>query len=282
MGNAQQAFSTANGNTRLSIATNPAPVPVYTRQSRWQYSSPNTDAMNAWENRTIWLNGLSVEITGEDVDGHGAIRVHIRWDEPVVDRDVRWTGRIVLDNDADDPWNRQSRIVVAPGRHIYLDRGLSPTQDEAFPDTETIFPFGASSVYPPGLDLQSGQLFTEPTVMTVKAGTKLHLRRNARLWVQNGSTLIVEPGAEVHLEPGAAILEGAGGGQLLIGGVVRKLGDIDGNGCVDRQDLRLMLAAIVSGGPSPFLDLDENGSVDLADAFVLVTHFTNRFGAPCP
>jgi hypothetical protein len=282
LGNAaEQAFSAANGKTRMSISTNPAPVPVYTRESRSAYASPNTSPIEDWENRTIWLNGLSVEVLQENVDGHGAVKVQIRWDDSLLDRDVRWTGNVVLDNDAADPWKRQAKVVVADGRNLYLDRGLSPTVDVAKPDFETIYPTGEASVYPAGLSPETGRLFTEPTVMTVKAGTKIHLGRGARLWIQNGSTLNVEPGAEVQLEPGADIVQGVGGGTQSIGGTIRRFGDLNGDACVDRFDLSVLLHELVSGQDDPFHDLNEDGHVDVRDALTLMRFFSKPLGRSC-
>jgi hypothetical protein len=278
----RQAFSARNGYTKLSLATNPAPVPVYTLRSGAGYATPYLGAIEEWENRTIWLNGLSVEILEENADGRGAMLVRVRWDETLVDHDVRWTGQIVLQNDADDPWHRQSKIVVDASKHVYLDRGLSPTREAAAPNAEFVFPFGRASVYPSGLRQEYGRLFTAPTVFTMKNGTKIHLRRNARLWVQNGSTFQVEVGAQVQLEPGAKILAGAGGGILNLFGDVRPFGDLDGNACVDREDFALLVRETFWGPRDPFHDLTEDGRVDLLDAWLLTTFYTNRFGRPCP
>ncbi len=276
-----QAFSFANGKTELSIATNPAPVPVYTLRSTYGYADPYLGRIEDWENRTIWLNGLSIRLLAENVDGHGAIKVAIRWDDDLVDRDVRWTGRIVLDNDAADPWHRQSRVIVGDFRSLTLDRGYSPTRDVANDFPETIYPQGDPHVFPPGLEVETGPLFTDPTVMTVKSGTKLHLHRHAKLVVENGSTLQVDTGAEVQLEPGAAIVEGPGGGVVHVDGIVRRFGDLDGNGCVDYRDFRMLWNEIRSGIENPFHDLNEDGHVNFQDAFVLAGFYTKPFGARC-
>jgi hypothetical protein len=282
LGNAaDQAFSAANGKNRISIATNPAPVPVYTRESLDGYSGPNTRAIEDWENRTIWLNGLSIEILDEHADPHGAVKIRVRWDNSLVDHDVRWTGNIVLDNDSHDPWQRQSKVIVAPDQNLYLDRGLSPTMDVAKTSPESIYPYGEPSIYPPGLNSETGRLFTEPTVMTMKSGTKIHLRANARLWIQNGSTLNIEPGAEVQLEPGAAIVQGVGGGSQSIGGTIRMFGDLNGDACVDRADLYALAREVGNGIADPFHDLNEDGHVDVKDAQVLTHFFTRPFGRPC-
>jgi Dockerin type I domain len=59
-------------------------------------------------------------------------------------------------------------------------------------------------------------------------------------------------------------------------------GDLDGNGCIDRSDLSIILSHIRSPEePDPSYDLNGDGSVNIADARYLVTLFTNPRGAPC-
>lgn len=304
-GDAGDTFNIATGKRRLSIGTNPAPVPVYTMATDVAINGtiiPNTqfDPRNppSYDNRTIWLNGLSVEITNELFLGSlgNGVYVRIRWDDYKVAQDARWSGNIVLQNDAVDPLQRQSRVILAQGRNLYLDRGLSPAQHVANATAEQIdFPAVPSPVYPAAFAAEAGQLFTQPTTLTIRPGAKLHLARNAVLWLLNGSTLNVEVGAEILLEPGAEIRQGPGGGTCMVGGnavdcqarsgAIHMLGDLSTpatplNNCVDLNDLRGLLAAL--GGPvNPFLDLNEDNRTDIADARTLVTFFTNAFGAPC-
>lgn len=59
-------------------------------------------------------------------------------------------------------------------------------------------------------------------------------------------------------------------------------GDLNGDGCVDRRDLNLLLAAIHSPGTQDSVyDLNGDGKVDIVDARKLVTLFSNPLGAPC-
>lgn len=292
-GDDQDAFSFKTGNTKLSIGTNPAPVPVYTNTSNNWFSglTPASLTGASYENRTIWLNGLSIEILDEininNSSDKKVIVVQVRWDDYLIENDVRWTGNIVLQNDDNDPLKRKSRIILAEGKNLYLDRGLSPTQDIANLAAETIeIPTNGGSIYPSGLGVESGRLFTEPTHLLVKAGTKLHLERNSTLWLLNKSTLEVEAGAEVHLEPGASIQVGVGSSEnnKKINGVVRNFGDLDNppDGCVDRNDLRTLLTVIRSKNGSVFYDLNEDNKIDIADARKLVNYFSNSRGKSCP
>jgi hypothetical protein len=64
-------------------------------------------------------------------------------------------------------------------------------------------------------------------------------------------------------------------------------GDFTGNGCVDRDDLALLLA-VTRGQAEPGaelatrLDVNGDGKIDIADARRLATMFSRPAGAPCP
>jgi hypothetical protein len=87
--------------------------------------------------------------------------------------------------------------------------------------------------------------------------------------------------------------EVSAGGKNMLGAkiVIRAIGeivepplkgDLDGNGCLDKVDLDIILAAI--RGPEPrdaALDLNGDGVVNIADSRYLVMHFTNLGGTPC-
>ena len=188
-GDASDAFNSINGN-KLSIATNPAPVPVYTLRNIDGFPRTIEPLPAGFDNRTIFLNGLSVEITGENVDGNGAIELTIKWDDYLVDNDVRWCGNIVLKNDALDPLSRQNQIILDNNKSILLDQGLSPTRPLTM-DT-----------------LDDGTfLFAEPTILTLDSGTKTIIKPGGELRVVNGSTLRIKSGA---------IIEVQGDGQIVI------------------------------------------------------------------
>ncbi|MBP7400374.1 MAG: hypothetical protein KA954_12355, partial [Chitinophagales bacterium] len=202
---------TLSGNNRLSIATNPSPVSVYTYISNL-YDPLYPALKNSWENDTIWLNGLNIEISAETTNttiGGKDITVDISWDNYSVDNDVRWCGNIVLQNDVNDPLSRQSQIILEEGKVIKLERGKSPTQHiaEEMIDDEWIF--------------------TKPTTLTLKTGTKTTLKKNSCLLVNENSTLLIKSGAEIIIEEGAQ-LHAENGGQIIIeAGAIVKLSQIN-------------------------------------------------------
>jgi hypothetical protein len=57
--------------------------------------------------------------------------------------------------------------------------------------------------------------------------------------------------------------------------------DLNGDCCVDRMDLEVLLGKIRSHATDPSFDLNHDGKVDIADARFLLLHFTNPSGSPC-
>jgi hypothetical protein len=59
-------------------------------------------------------------------------------------------------------------------------------------------------------------------------------------------------------------------------------GDLDSNGCVDRDDYNIIVADVRDGEPNnPDYDLNDDGVVNIADARYLATLFTNPRGGAC-
>ncbi len=58
-------------------------------------------------------------------------------------------------------------------------------------------------------------------------------------------------------------------------------GDLNGDGCIDRVDARLLLTQIRAGSTDPALDLNGDGSVNISDARKLTSLFTNTHGQSC-
>jgi len=195
-GDWMDAFSFATGKYKLSVATNPAPVPVYTyaydlEQNRPYFKKDSKES--SYENRTIWLNGLSIEILDEQsqVNGSPALRLRIRWDDYLVNESVRWCGNIKLSPNITDA--TKPSLVLDKRRQILLDRGRSPTQHLAypFPDTTEIW-------------------FTDTTVFTVLSGSVIEMGERSSVILQNGSRLILESGSRLSMEPGARIVVNRG------------------------------------------------------------------------
>ncbi|PLX09276.1 MAG: hypothetical protein C0596_01615 [Marinilabiliales bacterium] len=101
MGTSYCAFKEGD---KIGIGTNPPSTPLYTyRSSDISSTSYYTNPTNT-DNRKIHLNGLSIEVIDEMVNGD--IKVRIRWDNYDVDEDARWCGDIVLREEVNlTSWN---------------------------------------------------------------------------------------------------------------------------------------------------------------------------------
>jgi len=188
-GDWKDAFCHATGNTKISIATNPPSTPVYTYATNYEYG---TYALikgkpASFENRIIWLNGLSVEILDENVFGNGEIKVKIRWDDYVVDKNVRWCGNIVLSpNDFD---TLKPSLVLEKKKKIVLDRGTTPT-----------FPVAKEK------DSEGNWIFSDTTTLTLKKNSYTILKSGSALILEKGSRLIMEKGSKIEIEKKARII----------------------------------------------------------------------------
>ncbi|SDK74324.1 hypothetical protein SAMN05421823_103438 [Catalinimonas alkaloidigena] len=217
MGDAHDAFRLA-GNSRLALGTNPAPVPVYTHRSGSKLAL-NRGPLASYENRQIHLNGLEVRILEENVDGKGAMKISIRWDQYRVEQDQRWAGDIVLyphDFEATQP-----SLELASGRTITLARGQSPTYMVArtvlddsvawFSDT-TRFTLMSGAF----LTQETGStiVLTDGTQVVLEAGAHWTVPDAATLTLRGGSTLVLQSGATLEIGPGALQVED--GSRLLV------------------------------------------------------------------
>lgn len=217
-GDPEDAFTVVNGNTKIGMATNPSSAPVYTHSFG---SGLPPLSSRTYENRKIWLNGISVEILDEDAlnDGTGVLKVEVRTDNYEVDRDVRWCGDIVLSDFG--PTGHSSGAAdyldVQANVTLDIDQGLSPTrtQDPITFNGELLLAAPTVFTCKPGAHFHMDPLATvrvkNGSTMIMESGSKLEVHENAFLFIEAGSTLIIEDGAELamHHDANVFINEGA-------------------------------------------------------------------------
>lgn len=160
---------------KIGIGYNPAPTPVYTYQTADNSTSQPHSTPQSYDNRKIFLNGVSVEVM--EAYGNGDIRVKVRWDDFDVPNNVRWCGDIVL--------NEQVHLLAS--KTITLDQGLTP-QKPINPIT-----FNGTKV------------FADPTVFTCKNGSSVLMESNSNYIVDNGSTLTLQSGSSFEVKNGATL-----------------------------------------------------------------------------
>ncbi len=200
-GDYEDAYSLKTNKTKIGISTNPAAVPVYTHASDFEFKRfyfKKNDPKSSFENRTIHLNGLSVELLSEDeiVNGEKAIKVRIRWDDYTINKDVRWCGNILLYPHVKD--TTQPSLIVEKNKTVLLDRSYTPTQINAYPvlDSSQIW-LSDTTVF----QAISG------SVILLKPRAKIILENGSRLYLNSGSTLIMGKKSRIIVKRGAALIK---------------------------------------------------------------------------
>jgi hypothetical protein len=197
-GRPEHAF-TVQGNNKIGMGTNPSTANMMTLVSggttdRYKRATPNV--------RTVYLNGISVELL--DVSATGAVTIRVRTGDTRLVEDIRWCAdSLVL-----PPLKGQDgRSLTLDDRvRLTIDRSITPTRiNEAdtiggriwFSDPTTfIVSEDADVLMRPGslLDLRNG------TRMHLMPGSSMELSRKARIRIDSGSLLVVHEGAAIKGE----------------------------------------------------------------------------------
>ncbi len=181
-GDWMDAFCEATGKTELSISTNPAPVPVYTLCTNYEGKKSYLPKGNfaSFENRVIWLNGLSIKIIQENVYGKGEVKIKITWDDYTVKKNVRWCGNIVLSpNDFD---RSKPSLILEKKKKMLIDRGYSSTNS-----------------IPTEKNAEGRWIFTDTSKFTVTDSAYMKLKQGSQLILDNGSKFILKKGSKLEM-----------------------------------------------------------------------------------
>lgn len=188
MGSTRQVF-TLQGNRRIGMGTNPSSANMLTLATN---GTNEANKAAKPDNRTVYLNGISIELVEQRADG--AMVVHVRSGDTRLTDDVRWCAdSLVLP--ALKGYNGTA-LTLAAGRTITVDRSGTPTR---------LASQGRNG---------KRHWFSAPTKWTVEKGARLQLERKAKLRLINGSVLHLLPGAELALarkakldiKPGSSIV----------------------------------------------------------------------------
>ncbi len=197
------------GKKILSLSTNPSPFTVLTHMANDNYSSPNTTPLLEYENRTIWLSGLSVSILDELPNGD--VRIKVRWDDYDVENDVRWCADMINLSPNDFNINDYSLNIIN-GSNVLIDRGLSPTYLKArgqingnyiFSEVTHFISLPDSKIK---IDNNSSITVDNGSILEMKSGSIMDINSGAKLIVKRGSKLILNPGSTINVNNGARII----------------------------------------------------------------------------
>jgi len=156
---------------KISISTNPSINTSYTYRCSYRGTNNNTpETIPALDdNRKIYLNGLSIQVVEQRVNGD--IKISINWKDYQISNDVRWCGDIVLNETID----------LQSNKTLLLDYGLTPTR----PVNPVIF--------------NGKKIFADPTIFTCKQGSLFKANSTSTVRLKNNSTLIAESGSKIEL-----------------------------------------------------------------------------------
>ena len=191
LGSSRHAF-TPQGNRRIGMGTNPSSANMLTLAADM---GREVNRAGKPDNRTVYLNGISVELLEQRADG--AILLHVRSGDTRLVNDVRWCAdSIVL------PALRGYRgtaLTLAEGKTLKIDRSGTPTRmAEQEKDHGKAW-------------------FSPPTRFIVAAGAQVVLERKAKLQLLHGSELHLYPGSVLRMEKKAKLDLAAGTRMVLHG-----------------------------------------------------------------
>lgn len=157
---------------------------------------PSADCQNK-NNLTTYLTGLSIEVIPIS---NGTANIYVRWDDYDIRNDARWTGRIVL----------KEQAILNTGYNILLLQNLTPAQvtrdatSGLFAQTTTLI-------------CEDGSNFVQQSATEVKLIEKssLVLEGGSRYEVGNGASLIIDSTASLVLNTGDSLIV-KGGGRVFV------------------------------------------------------------------
>jgi hypothetical protein len=167
---------------RIGLGTNPAPTPVLTYLV--QDGNPLPDHQD-YDNRTIYLSGLSITLTLNPPTGE--ILVHVDYSDYNVRSDARWCGPIVL----------KEKVFLANRALLTLDQGLTPTR----PVNPILF--------------NGEKIYADPTIFTAEGGSEFSMGIAAEVKVKNNSAYISEYNGLLEIGDGAVFQVKTGSTLLL-------------------------------------------------------------------
>lgn len=198
LGEAEMAFS-KSGNASIGIGTNPSSANCLTLANDDRLINQG----KAPDNRTIYLNNISVEIV-EDYDSiPGSLLIRLRSNNPNIENHVRWCApRIVLPDINHSPENPE--LVLSPRRRLVVDFGETPV----WPD----------SMY----SIQGEVMFSAPTIFELMPGSVMLLKKKSRLILKNHSVLKIHKGAIIVMERGSKLLAKEGAVIINEGEIIKR------------------------------------------------------------
>ncbi len=189
LGAKEHAF-TLKGNHCIGMWTNPSSCGLVTAVT----AGGELNAGKPPNNRTIYLNGLRIEILNIPLPVKGAIYISIQFSDYTVRNSIRWCADTIV-FPASEPGNPKV-LSVENRSELHIHRGLTPTRI-LYPDT-----------------IRGRLLYSKPTVFIIGKNSQLKIKKGSVLRISNGSELIVSEGAGIILEEKSSLII-SGGSRII-------------------------------------------------------------------
>ena len=166
LGEAEFAFR-LDYNSKINIAGNPSSANVLT------LVNDDRDIFNgqAPNNRTIYLNGISIEIIKENFLRKGDVLIRVRSNDYVLDNDVRWCAPSIVLSDLSQDDNYD--LIIERRKTMIIDLGETPVRmDSAF-------------------QYEGKNYFTSPSEFCIMPGAKILMKKNSRIILKNNARKVV-------------------------------------------------------------------------------------------
>ena len=178
-GHARHAF-TPGGVRKIGMGTNPSSANMLTLTNNGNIENNKAQAP---DNRTVYLNGISVELMEQRANGD--ILVRVRANDTRITNDVRWCADSIVLPPLHGDHDRA--LSLARGKRILIDRSRTPTRLMLQEETNGY------------------RYFAPPTRFTISRGAVMMLEAKSELRLENGSVVHVMPGAQLTLDPSAKL-----------------------------------------------------------------------------
>lgn len=253
-GDSRDAF-TYLGNKKINMFSNPSTCPIIT-----SISNNNIGITSTLENRTVYLNGVSIEITNQS---NGLIKVNIKLDDRSINgANLRWASdKIILNRTSNTIVPANGNMLSIDNSVLTIDRSLTNNRHgnpnvingRKLFNNPTLFYIKGLTNFPCIMEVKNNSTVTldENSSMEIQPNGVLKLT-NSTLIIKNNSVLDLQLGGNLELNGSSKIIVQSGG-KLLYNGGTLKLND--NTSIVEIQDGYLEIA---SGKTFSFTGLNTN------------------------
>ena len=201
LGDERDAFSV---RTKIGMATNPSTCNAkvyYNLLKENGYSDYDSREHEARNVRTTYLSGLSIDM---EPLPDSTFLVRVRWDDYHMEGDIRWTGRVVLKEEAE--LGEDGRIVLT--QNCTPEQPIRDSMSGCFAPTSLFVCEGGSR-------------------FRMQARSRLALERQSRVRLENGSVFETGDSVEVRIGSGC-VFEAQNGAEIRMGKNARFIVDSGG------------------------------------------------------